>query len=42
MGTMMIFYEVIIIDGIVKSPSVDFLLTETEKRGFRFTYKSMG
>jgi len=29
-------------DGIVKSPSVDFLLTETEKHGFRFPYKSTG
>ncbi len=29
-------------DGIVKSPSLDFLLTETEKCDFRFPYKSTG
>jgi hypothetical protein len=29
-------------DGIVKSPSLAFLLTETEKCDFRFPYKSTG
>jgi len=29
-----------IVDGIAKSPSVDFLLTETEKCDFRFPHKS--
>jgi hypothetical protein len=30
------------VDGTVKSPSLDFLLTETEKCDFRFPYKSKG
>jgi hypothetical protein len=30
------------IDETVKSPSLDFLLTETEKCDFRFPYKSKG
>ena len=28
-------------DEVVKSPSVAFLLTESEKRGFHFSYKSI-